>query len=202
MGRFVIALLAAVVGGAVGAGAVLVLDADDGGGSPGTRTVVQQAPLGGGGDGGDGLTPAEIFARDADGVVFVTAEAIRQELSPFDLTPQEQRDVSTGTGFVIDDAGSIVTNAHVVAGARRVEIQGDGGRGREAEVVGVDVSTDLALLEVDPKGTKLDPLALGSSEDVQVGDPTVAIGNPFGLQRTLTTGVVSAIGRQISGPTA
>jgi S1-C subfamily serine protease len=196
MGRLLIALLAAVVGGAVGAGAVLLLDDDDGGS---TRTVVEQAPLERGGD-GEGLTPAEIFERDADGVVFITAEVIQRELSAFDLQPQERRNVSTGTGFVIDDAGSIVTNAHVVSGARRVEIQGDGGKGREAEVIGVDTSTDLALLKVDPKGTKLDPLALGSSKDVEVGDPTVAIGNPFGLQRTLTTGVVSAVGRQISAP--
>ena len=198
MARLLVPLLAALAGGILGAAVVLLVDDDDGGG---TSTVVQQAPLGGGSDGdGDGLTPAEIFKRDAPGVVFITAEVVQRSVSPFDLVPQEQRNVSTGTGFVIDDDGSIVTNAHVVAGARRVRIQLEGDKAREAELIGVDGSTDLALLKVDPKGTKLKPLSLGASKDVEVGDPTVAIGNPFGLEQTLTTGVVSAVRRQISAP--
>ena len=201
MARLLVPLLAALVGGVIGAAGVLLLADDDDGG---TRTVVEQAPLGGGGSGddddGQGLTPAEIFKRDAPGVVFITAEVVQQEQSPFELFPQERRNVSTGTGFVIDDDGSIVTNAHVVAGARRVRIQLQDKKARNAEVVGVDASTDLALLKVDPKGVKLRPLALGSSKDVEVGDPTVAIGNPFGLEQTLTTGVISAVRRQIAAP--
>ncbi len=194
MRRALVPFLAALAGGALGGGIVLALEGGDGGE---TRTVVQQAPLQPGGD-GKGLDAAEIYRRDGPGVVFIVADVVQPAQSPFDFgAPQEGQ--STGTGFVIDDAGSIVTNAHVVAGARRVQIQGDGGKGRDAEVIGVDSSTDLALLKVDPDGLQLRPLSLGSSAGVDVGDPTVAIGNPFGLDLTLTTGVISALGREVDG---
>ncbi len=196
-----IALVSALVGGAAAAGIVLALD-DDGG--SGTRTVVQQAPLGtGGGANGDdgGLTAAEISERDAPGVVFITAEIVRQTASPFDVFPQEQRGQSTGTGFVIDaEAGEILTNAHVVEGAQKVSVRFQGGRTASARVRGTDPSSDIALLRVKPDGLRLKELALGASRDVQVGDPTVAIGNPFGLDLTLTTGVISAKARRIEAP--
>ena len=200
MRRAVVPLLAALAGGAIGAGAVLLLD--DGGAGEG-RTVVQQAPLGAGDDTGDEgvLTAAEIYERDAPGVVFIRAEVVRQAApSIFDLEPQVERGESTGTGFVISGDGEILTNAHVVQDARRVQVQFAGEEVREAEIVGRDVSTDLALLRVEAGDTRLRPLALGSSSDVKVGDPTVAIGNPFGLERTLTTGVVSALQRRIQAP--
>ncbi len=90
-----------------------------------------------------------------------------------------------------------MTNAHVVAGATRVSVRFGDNKTARAKVAGADPSTDLALLLVDPDGLDLEPLELGSSKRVQVGDPTVAIGNPFGLDRTLTTGVVSALQRSI-----
>jgi S1-C subfamily serine protease len=195
-----VALLSALVGGGVAAGAVLLLDDEDGGA---TRTVIQQAPLAGRSgedDDGEGLTPAEIYRRDAPGVVFIKAEVVEREQSPFDLFPTERRGESTGTGFVIDDRGSIVTNAHVVANARSVSVRFSDGKTVPAKIRGTDASTDLALLVVDPAKADLRPLTLGSSADVEVGDPTVAIGNPFGLDLTLTTGVISAKQRQITAP--
>ena len=195
-----VALVAALLGGGVAAGVVTALD-DDGGGE--TRTIVQQAPLARGADAGDGdggLTPAEIYRRDAPGVVFITAEVVRSTTSPFDVFPEEERGASTGTGFVIDEDGSILTNAHVVADARRVSVRFADGRTVAAQVRGRDPSTDVALLTVDAEGLDLDPLDLGISRDVRVGDPTVAIGNPFGLDLTLTTGVISAKQRRIEAP--
>ncbi len=98
---------------------------------------------------------------------------------------------------MIDGEGTIITNAHVVDGASKVTVQFQDDKTVEAKIVGRDRSTDLAVLKVDTKGQDLKPLKLGSAKDVEVGDPVVAIGNPFGLDRTLTTGVVSAKQRQI-----
>jgi S1-C subfamily serine protease len=194
-----VAILSALVGGGAAAGAVLLLDDDEGGA---TRTVVQQAPLARQGEQADdgALTPAEIYKRDAPGVVFITAEVVQRTQSPFDVYPTEQRGESTGTGFVINRDGEIVTNHHVVENARAVTVRFETGKTVPAKVRGTDPSTDLALLTVDPKQAPLKPLELGTSADVQVGDPTVAIGNPFGLDQTLTTGVLSAKQRSIPAP--
>jgi len=178
--------LAALAGGAVVAAVLLLTGA---GGD--TRTVVGGADLANPTQ--DALSPREIYKRDAPGVVFITAN-VTQAASPF---APEQEGHSTGSGFVIGKGGSIVTNAHVVEGASRVTVSFGDKRSVPARVVGRDPSSDLALLLVHPDGLALEPLELGSSEDVQVGDPTVAIGNPFGLDRTLTTGVVSALQRSI-----
>src|SRR4051795_7161478 len=108
-----------------------------------------------------------------------------------------------GSGFVIDDRGRIVTNAHVVGGAKRVRVQfGENTPTIPGRVVGRDRSSALALVRVLPRRVRggLRPLALADSERVRVGDLAVAIGNPFGLERTLTPGVVSALGRQIDAP--
>jgi S1-C subfamily serine protease len=108
-----------------------------------------------------------------------------------------------GSGFVIDGRGRIVTNAHVVGGARRVRVQfGEGTPSIPGTVVGRDRSSDLALVRVLPRRVRggLHPLRLADSDRVRVGDLAVAIGNPFGLEHTLTAGVVSALGRQIDAP--
>jgi S1-C subfamily serine protease len=195
-------LIAAVLGGAVVAAVLLVLGV--GGDTKKTTTVIQQSPLAGARDtaegGGSGLTAREIYKRDAPGVVNVRAQVVQQVESPFDLGPQERQGQSTGSGFVLDKDGYILTNAHVIEGASRVTVQFEDNKTTEAKVEGKDTSTDLALLKVDPKDLDLKPLALGDSKNVQVGDPTIAIGNPFGLDRTLTTGVVSALQRKISAP--
>jgi len=181
--------LAALLGGAVVAIVLLVTGAGGGGGD--TTTVFAGADLANPKKGG--LTPREIYKRDAPGVVYITAE-VTQAASPF---APEQSGTATGSGFVIGKGGSIVTNAHVVEGASTVSVRFADNKTTKARVAGRDLSTDLALLLVDPDGLDLKPLELGSSKGVQVGDPTVAIGNPFGLDRTLTTGVVSALQRSI-----
>jgi S1-C subfamily serine protease len=198
-----VAVVAAVLGCVASVGIVSAFDL--GGGH--TTTVVQQAPLQGEGtsDGGtagqESLTPRDIYKRDAPGVVFVRAQVVQRTQSPFDFGfPQEQRGEATGSGFVIDKDGTIITNAHVVDNASKVTVQFADKQVLEAEVLGRDASTDLAVLKVETKDHAVSPLQLGSSRGVQVGDPTIAIGNPFGLERTLTTGVVSATRRTIRAP--
>ena len=110
---------------------------------------------------------------------------------------------ASGTGFVIDDRGTIVTNAHVVGDADDARVRfGDQGELIEAEVLGSDPSSDLAAIRVDPGdvGRRLTRLPLADSDDVRVGDAAVAIGHPFGLDRTATAGIVSGLGREIRAP--
>jgi S1-C subfamily serine protease len=148
--------------------------------------------------GADGT--AGLFRRARDGVVLVEA---RPPGTPLSFARPSRRDgVATGTGFVIDASGHIVTNEHVVAGGRMVTVQtAPRARRLTARVVGRDPSTDLALLRVDPgEAADLAPLPLGDSDDVRVGDTAVAIGSPYGLQHTLTVGVVSATERTIDAP--
>src|SRR4051794_228157 len=195
-------LLSGLLGGAVVAVALLVLGV---GGSDKTTTVVQQAPIAAtpasNAAEGKALTAADIYKRDAPGVAFIRAQVVQQSDSPLDPFGQtEQRGEATGSGFVIDKTGDILTNAHVVDGAVKVTVQFSDDKTVDAKIVGRDTSTDLALLKVDPDGLDLAPLKLGSAKDVQVGDPAIAIGNPFGLSRTLTTGVISAKQRQIQAP--
>ncbi|HEY8582859.1 MAG TPA: trypsin-like peptidase domain-containing protein [Capillimicrobium sp.] len=200
MRKLTVPMLSGLFGGAVVA--VLVLALGLGGGEATTTTVVRQAPLAtqSAADDGDGLTASDIYERDAPGVVFIRAQVVQQAQSPFGMPTDPQQGEATGSGFVIDEAGNILTNAHVVEGAVKVTVQFDDDRTVDAKVIGTDVSTDLALLRVDPDGLDLHPLELGSSEELDVGDPVVAIGNPFGLDRTLTTGVVSAKQREIQAP--
>jgi S1-C subfamily serine protease len=167
-----------------------------------TTTVVQPAalptqPAAAAETAGQAMTAREIYRRDAPGVVFISARSLQQSQSPFELFPRQEENVSTGSGFVIDREGHILTNAHVVQAATDVKVKFSDASTVTARVVGTDVDTDLAVLKVDADGLDLRPLSLGDSDSVEVGDPTVAIGNPFGLERTLTTGVVSALQREI-----
>jgi S1-C subfamily serine protease len=193
-----VVVVSAVLGAGVAIGLVSALDLGGGGK---TTTVVQQAPLAGSrqnaSDGG-ALTARDIYKRDAPGVVFIRAQIDRTVPSLFGF-PEQQQGTATGSGFVIDKKGTIVTNAHVVDGASKVTVTFADNKSVSAKVQGADRSSDIAVLKVNPDGLALDPLSLGSASEVQVGDPVVAIGNPFGLDRTLTTGVVSAKQRQIQG---
>jgi len=149
----------------------------------------------------EALTAGEIYRRDNDGVVYVQAQRRQQVNSPFGLLPQEQESTATGSGFVIDDEGHILTNAHVVQGASKIEVKiGDSDRHVDAKLVGSDPSTDVAVVEVDVDSDELHPLELGDPDQLRVGDPVVAIGNPYGLERTLTSGIVSALQREIQAP--
>jgi S1-C subfamily serine protease len=177
----------AVIGGLVVAIAGLIaIDAgwigdDD---SPSGVTPAALAQPAADGD-GKGLTVNEIYKRDSQGVVFIQA--------------QQSAGTATGSGFVMDDEGHILTKAHVVEGADEIQVEIGDGESRSADLVGMDPSSDVALLDVD-ENDELTSLALGDSNKVEVGDPVVAIGNPFGLDRTVTTGIVSAKARQIQAP--
>jgi S1-C subfamily serine protease len=149
-----------------------------------------------------GLTPEQVYRRDAPGVVQITATTTTKVSSdPFNiLPPTTQTQQSLGSGFVIDKAGHIVTNYHVVAGAQRVQVSFSSADEINATVVGKDPSTDVAVLKIDTHSRALTPLQLGNSDAVHVGDTVYAIGNPFGYARTLTSGLVSAVQRQITAP--
>ncbi|MEA2482598.1 MAG: hypothetical protein QOC55_545 [Thermoleophilaceae bacterium] len=149
---------------------------------------------------GKSQSVTDIYRRTGAGVVFITARVVSQSNSPFG-TPLKQEGLATGSGFVLDHNGYILTNAHVVEGTRSASIRfGEGGDLVDARVVGQDLSTDIAVLKVDPAAAKLKPLKLGDSRLMHVGDPVIAIGNPFGYDRTVTTGIVSALQRQIRAP--
>jgi S1-C subfamily serine protease len=196
--RLAVPLVAALLGGGVAAGVLL------GAGAVGNKTtVVQQSPLNGGlpaSQPSTGLTARDIYRQAAPGVVFVRARSIQETQSPFDVFPHLEENISTASGFVLDRKGNILTNAHAVVSSLEVHVTFSDHHTVRAKVVGKDPGTDLAVLRVNPKGLELRALALGDSSTVQVGDPTVAIGNPFGLERTLTTGVVSALQRRITAP--
>ena len=148
------------------------------------------------------LTPHQIYEKDAPGVAFVTSTIVRQVESPFGFFHGEgqQQGQASGSAFVINSDGTMLTNWHVVENAVKVTVSFEHGKTVEAKVVGKDPSNDLAVLRIPTEGLTLHPLALGDSGKAQVGDPVLAIGNPFGLDRTLTTGVVSALQRQITAP--
>jgi S1-C subfamily serine protease len=155
---------------------------------------------------GDTNTVNEIYRNDGQGVAFIESTLAPEEssASPFNPFGEEESSgggVATGSGFLIDDEGHIVTNNHVVEGATKVEVKlGSSDTEHEAEIVGTDPATDVALLKVDVPASQQHPLSLGDSSKVSVGDPVVAIGNPFGLDRTVTAGIVSALQRQIQAP--
>ena len=194
----------AVVGGLVAVGGVALL-----GGLKGETTVVTEtvaSPRSSAIPTGAAMSVNEIYERAASGVVRINATSNSTSADPsvvpgdpFSLpsTPQQQ---ALGSGFVIDKAGHIVTNYHVVQGATDVTVSFSNRDTVKAEVVGTDPSTDLAVLRVDTTAGALTPLPLGDSDELQVGDPVVAIGNPFGLDRTATSGIVSALQRLITAP--
>ena len=137
-----------------------------------------------------------IYKTAAPGVVQVTSNVVATD----PVFGQPQRGQALGSGFVIDKAGHILTNFHVVEGAREVFINFTGDDRYKAKIVGTDPSTDLAVLQIDAQSRALTPLPLGNSDELQVGAPVVAIGNPFGLDRTETAGIVSALQREIQAP--
>jgi putative serine protease PepD len=137
-----------------------------------------------------------IYQREGGGVVQITSESVVETPSIFGTQRQLQR--ALGSGFVIDKEGHILTNYHVVEGARTVRVSFSNRDNVKAEVVGQDPATDVAVLKVDEAPAALDPLPLGNSASVRVGDPVIAIGNPFGFERSVTAGIVSALQREIN----
>jgi S1-C subfamily serine protease len=153
---------------------------------------------------GDSNVVNQIYKNDGGGVAFIESEIPAQEsqsFSPFGEPESEGGGTATGSGFVIDSQGHLLTNNHVVEGADRITVKlGDSDKTYTAKVVGTDPATDLAMLDVEAPASELHPLTLGKSSEMEVGDPVVAIGNPFGLDRTVTSGIVSALQRQIEAP--
>jgi putative serine protease PepD len=192
--RLVLPLIAAALAGAIGASTFFVASGSSNGrkasSSPAASSVI--------GSRADArrevasssstLTATQIYQRDAAGVVSIKA-----------LTSQGG---DTGTGIVLNDEGLILTNHHVISEATGITVSPgkSSNLSREAKLVGADANSDLALIKVDPSGLGLKPLKLVSSTSVQVGDSVYAIGNPYGLDETLTRGIVSALGREISAP--
>jgi S1-C subfamily serine protease len=148
------------------------------------------------------LSIHDVYAEAAPGVVHITATTrVQQPSDPFFGTSggtQEQQAV--GSGFVIDKSGHIVTNDHVVAGASSVQVSFSDNESMKARVVGEDPATDIAVLQVSAPSRALRPVALGNSDSVEVGDQVIAIGNPLGYDRSVTSGIVSAVGRSIEAP--
>ena len=151
---------------------------------------------------GAALSVNEIYRQSSPGVVQITSTtAPRTTVDPFfGFQTEQPAQQALGSGFVVDKAGHIVTNYHVVEGAQQIEVSFSNQDTYKAKLVGTDPSTDLALLQVDVSSRALTPLALADSDGVRVGDPVVAIGNPFGLDRTATAGIVSALQRNVTAP--
>jgi S1-C subfamily serine protease len=196
---------AALLGGAVALGGAALL------GGIGERTVtVREVPV----DASapvqfkhdEALSIGEIYRRAAPGVVQITARTVTQ-VTPIDPFfgfpfgfPEEREQQALGSGFVFDKAGHIVTNFHVIDGASQIEVSFSNNDSLAATVVGSDASTDIAVLKVEANSRALRPLDLGNSDAVQVGDGVVAIGNPLGLTRTTTAGIISALHRDLVAP--
>ncbi|HKH65599.1 MAG TPA: trypsin-like peptidase domain-containing protein [Solirubrobacterales bacterium] len=174
------------------------------GGSTTTVAAPLTAPVKDSSDSGDTNVVNQIYKADGDGVAFIESQIEAPEtesFNPFGEVEPEGGGTATGSGFVIDDEGHVLTNNHVVEGASKVRVKlGDSETTYDAEVVGADPGTDVALLEVDAPKSAFHPLTLGRSAEMEVGDPVVAIGNPFGLDRTVTSGIVSALQRNIQAP--
>jgi S1-C subfamily serine protease len=184
MSRILPIALIALVCGAVG-GAIVSSGSDN------TAAAVPPAPA---------PRAATIYKRDAPGVVVITATETKHVAPTFFTPAQTEKVQSLGSGFVIDGKGDILTNDHVVAGASGIRVGFNGGSTYPATVVGTDPGSDLAVVRVNAPGSALHPLTFASSAAVVPGDPVYAIGNPFGLDRTMTAGIVSATGRDIQAP--
>jgi putative serine protease PepD len=182
--RRTFASLAAVLAVGAGAGSVAAIALDNGG----TRTVerVVATPSTQPASSGSNLTVNEIYRRSKQGVV--------------DITVSSTGSKAEGSGFVVDKRGDIVTNQHVVSSGGSIQVEFADGRKASAQVVGTDTSSDIAVIRVSVPSSELQPLTLGDSSKTQVGDGVVAIGSPFGLSGSVTSGIVSALGRSITAP--
>ena len=174
-------LLAALVLG-IGLGAASFAALDDG-----SSTVVRQVTV-------EGSEPVSSEALSASRI-YDAAEGSVVEISAGSGSGRAQ-----GSGFVFDEQGHIVTNQHVVAGATTISVRFSNGVERSAELVGTDASTDLAVIDVDASASLLEPLRIADSSTVEVGDAVYALGSPFGLEGTFTSGIVSALHREMTAP--
>lgn len=191
-------IASAIIGGVIAGGALVLVGATR---PQRTETIVEEAPVTARASSDPhGLTPHDIYMRVAPAVVEVRAKLLDPASSPFN--PFRSADsTSTGSGFLVDGRGDILTNYHLIEGADRrtgVTVQFETNIARAAEVVAIDPADDLAVLRVSMHGVPpVRPLVLGDSSSVRVGDVTLAIGDPFGSDRTLTSGIVSALQHEV-----
>lgn len=148
--------------------------------------------------GADERATIDVFEKISPSVAFITNKRLQRNLFSFSVTEVPQ---GTGSGFLWDDKGHIVTNFHVIYKAHEVEVRMQDGKKYDAELVGADPDHDLAVLRINISGHNVAPIMVGSSKDLRVGQKVLAIGNPFGLDSTLTTGIISALGRTIQSMT-
>jgi S1-C subfamily serine protease len=183
---------AGALGGLAGAGAVVAYDTPE-------AAAVSESPAGQQRPASDteDASVSSVYRKVNKGVVEVTVTTSAS--APFGA-PSSEQGQAQGSGFVLDAKGHVVTNQHVVDGATDVSVRFWDGSTYSAEIVGTDASTDLAVLVVDAPTAKLHPLSLGSSSSLAVGDGVIAVGSPFGLEGTVTSGIVSALHRQIEAP--
>jgi putative serine protease PepD len=185
----------ALIGG-VAAGAVVAVVGNDGGS---TTTIVRPETNRTVSNSSGGLDAKSLYAEAAPGVVDITSRGVSAETqSPFGGPAQQG--TATGTGFVVDKDGNIVTAAHVVDGASSITVTFQDGTTRTAKLLGKDDATDVAVLKVDASGLTLHPLELGNSAALGAGDDLAVIGDPFGYQRSISTGIVSGLDRTIQAP--
>jgi S1-C subfamily serine protease len=198
-GRIVAIVAAAIGAGAVAGGAIgIALSAE--GSSDNGALQVSSTPVGSPQTSGAELAPEAIYRSASQGVVVITDTQTQSvPATPF-TPPGEQQVAALGSGFVVDGKRDVVTNYHVVSGATNVRVGFGGGATYSARVIGIDPSTDVAVVRVEAPPRLLHSLAFADSSRVEVGDSAYAIGNPFGLDRTMTAGIVSAIGRTIQAP--
>jgi len=190
-----VALAAAIAGG--GTGAIVATGLDSGGGTTVIRETVSDSEAGSAVPASSsGASVSDVYRAASPSVVQIEV-TMQGEANPLGGGQTQQ---ALGSGFVYDGSNHVVTNQHVVDSATSVRVTTSDGSTYDARVVGTDPSTDLAVLEVDAPAGALKPLDLGDSGSLAVGDQVVAIGSPFGLQTTLTSGVVSALDRRITAP--
>jgi putative serine protease PepD len=193
MRRFFLPMLLAALAGGVAAVAVLALAGARAGSTPrstasNSASAMRTVASGRRDVAVSGLNATQIYKQDSPGVVSIRA-----------VTPEGE---DSGTGIVLNEKGLILTNDHVIKEATSLTVSpgASPGQTRTASIVGEEANDDLALIHVDPSGLGLKPLQFGDSSTVQVGEAVYAIGNPYGLDETLTRGIVSALGRSISAP--
>src|ERR1700759_4820407 len=165
-----------------------------------TTTVVAQSPQASvESNAGAALNASSLFASAAPGVVAIEATGANPGSNGLPYTPPGQS-IDTGTSMVINSQGDILTASHVVAGASTITVKFLNGTVRTATVLGTDTSNDVSVLHVNPSDLTLHPLVLGTIQSLAVGDPLAVIGNPFGFNRSLSTGGVSGLDRTIQAP--
>jgi S1-C subfamily serine protease len=190
--QLAVPMVAALLGGAVTAAGMLAGASGNGVGGRQQGVLALEA--------GDRFSASELYDRAAPSVVSISARSVQPGASAFQADAGSDLSVSSGSGFVLDEDGRIVTNAHIVSGVTAVQVTFPNGQIVQAEVIGKDEETDLAVLKVSADHLDLRPLELGDSGSVRPGDRVVAVGNATGVQATAGTGRITAAGERVEAP--